>query len=134
MAVIVLISSRVIYAAASLVLFQDDTAVVLAQEAIKQPHFDSLPMEWRRFTIIPFMHSESLAIHEQYLPLFGQLNDKSTLGFEHRHKDIIGNLVAIRIVMRLWAETLLTKKEFCSSRALHFRRRLGSIDIIKRLC
>ena len=68
---------------------QDGMAVVLAQEAIKQPHFDSLPMEWRRFTIMPFMHSESLAIHEQYLPLFEQLNDESTLGFEHRHKDII---------------------------------------------
>lgn len=68
---------------------QDGMAVVLAQEAIKQPHFDSLPMEWRRFTIMPFMHSESLAIHKRYLPLFEQLNDKSTLGFEHRHKDII---------------------------------------------
>ncbi len=68
---------------------QDGMAVVLAQEAIKQPYFATLPMEWRRFTIMPFMHSESLAIHEQYLPLFEQLNDESTLGFEHRHKDII---------------------------------------------
>lgn len=68
---------------------QDGMAVVLAQEAIKQPYFSTLPMEWRRFTIMPFMHSESLAIHEQYLPLFEQLNDESTLGFEHRHKDII---------------------------------------------
>ncbi|MES1964488.1 DUF924 domain-containing protein [Psychrobacter sp. AH5] len=68
---------------------QDGMAVVLAQEAIKQPYFAILPMEWRRFTIMPFMHSESLAIHEQYLPLFEQLGDESTLEFEHRHKDII---------------------------------------------
>ncbi len=68
---------------------QDGMAVILAQENIKQPYFSTLPMEWRRFTIMPFMHSESLAIHEQYLPLFEKLNDESTLDFEHRHKDII---------------------------------------------
>ncbi len=68
---------------------QDGMALVLAQEAIEQPHFNSLPMEWRRFTIMPFMHSESAMIHERYLPLFKQLNDANTLDFEHRHKDII---------------------------------------------
>ncbi|WP_201583552.1 DUF924 family protein [Psychrobacter jeotgali] len=68
---------------------QDGMAVALAQEAIEQPHFANLPMEWRRFTIMPFMHSESAVIHERYLPLFEQLNDESTLGFELRHKEII---------------------------------------------
>lgn len=68
---------------------QDGMAVVLAQEAIKQPYFATLPMEWRRFIIMPFMHSESLAIHEQYLPLFEQLNHETTLDVEHQHKDII---------------------------------------------
>lgn len=68
---------------------QDSMALVLAQEAIQHPHFDTLPMVWRRFMIIPFMHSESLMIHERYLPLFEQLGDAETLDFEHRHKDII---------------------------------------------
>lgn len=68
---------------------QDGMALVLAQEAIGQPHFDSLPMQWRRFIIMPFMHSESAMIHKRYLPLFEQLNDATTLDFEHRHKDII---------------------------------------------
>lgn len=68
---------------------QDTMAVVLAQEAIKQPHFNSLPMRWRQFTIMPFMHSESVAIHQKYLPLFEQLDDERTLDFEHRHKAII---------------------------------------------
>lgn len=68
---------------------QDGMALVLAQEAIQQTHFDTLPMEWRRFIIMPFMHSESAPIHERYLPLFEQLDDASTLDFEHRHKDII---------------------------------------------
>lgn len=68
---------------------QDGMALVLAQEAIHQPHFNNLPKEWRRFTIMPFMHSESLAIHERYLTLFEQLDDETTLDFEHRHLDII---------------------------------------------
>ncbi|WP_430738479.1 DUF924 family protein [Psychrobacter sp. VH5] len=68
---------------------QDGMALVLAQEAIQQPHFDTLPAQWRKFMIMPFMHSESLMIHERYLPLFEQLDDATTLDFEHRHKDII---------------------------------------------
>ncbi|WP_201536188.1 DUF924 family protein [Psychrobacter immobilis] len=68
---------------------QDSMSVVLAQEAIQQPHFGALPVEWRKFIIMPFMHSESLMIHERYLPLFEQLNDAETLDFEQRHKDII---------------------------------------------
>ncbi|MBE0445763.1 DUF924 family protein [Psychrobacter sp. FME5] len=68
---------------------QDGMALVLAQEAIDQPYFDTLPMDWRKFIIMPFMHSESAMIHQRYLPLFEQLNDANTLDFEHRHKDII---------------------------------------------
>lgn len=68
---------------------QDGMALVLAQEAIEQPYFDSLPMQWRKFAIMPFMHSESTLIHERYLSLFEQLDDEETLDFEHRHKEII---------------------------------------------
>lgn len=68
---------------------QDSMALVLAQEAIKQPRFDTLPSMWRKFMIMPFMHSESIVIHERYLPLFEQLDDPETLDFEHRHLDII---------------------------------------------
>ncbi|MGE6327205.1 MULTISPECIES: DUF924 family protein [Psychrobacter] len=68
---------------------QDGMALVLAQEATQQPYFDTLPMQWRKFMIIPFMHSESALIHERYLPLFKQLDDATTLDFEYRHKEII---------------------------------------------
>ena len=68
---------------------QDSMAIALAQEAIGQPHFDTLPTEWRKFIIMPFMHSESLMIHKRYLPLFEKLHDDNTLDFENRHKDII---------------------------------------------
>ena len=68
---------------------QDGMALALAQEAIGQPYFDTLPAQWRKFIIMPFMHSESAMIHERYLPLFKQLNDATTLEFEERHKEII---------------------------------------------
>ncbi len=68
---------------------QDGMALVLAQEAILQPHFHTLPTQWRKFLIMPFMHSESLMIHQRYLPLFEQLDDALTLDFEQRHKEII---------------------------------------------
>lgn len=68
---------------------QDGMALVLAQEAIQQPYFDTLPMPWRKFIIMPFMHSESSTIHERYLPLFEKLDDAMTLAFEQQHTAII---------------------------------------------
>lgn len=68
---------------------QDKMALVLAQEAICQPHFDTLPTPWRKFMIMPFMHSESAVIHHQYLPLFKQLDDVETLDFAYQHQAII---------------------------------------------
>ena len=68
---------------------QDKMALVLAQEAICQPHFNTLPMPWRKFMVMPFMHAESRAIHQRYLPLFKQLDDPMTLNFAYQHQDII---------------------------------------------
>lgn len=68
---------------------QDNMALVLAQEAIHQPYFADLPMQWRQFMILPFMHSESLAIHKNHVVLFEQLDDANTLDFEHKHRAII---------------------------------------------
>lgn len=68
---------------------QDGMALVLAQEAIHQPSFSNLPGQWRKFMIIPFMHSESTVIHARYLSLFEQLEDPITLDFQHRHQAII---------------------------------------------
>lgn len=68
---------------------QDPVALVLAQEAVCQVGFDTLPMQWRKFMIMPMMHSESLVIHKNYLHLFEVLDDPETLDFEHRHAAIL---------------------------------------------
>lgn len=38
---------------------------------------------------MPFMHSESLIIHERAVDIFERIGDAVTLDFEHRHKEII---------------------------------------------
>ncbi len=68
---------------------QDSMALVLAQEAVHQAQFNTLPAQWRQFMIMPFMHSESAVIHKRYLSFFEQLNDAITLDFEHKHHAII---------------------------------------------
>lgn len=67
----------------------DEMALVLAQEAVCQPDFAALPTQWRKFMLLPFMHSESKAVHGHYLKLFEQLGDVQTLDFAHQHKAII---------------------------------------------
>ncbi|WP_201525948.1 DUF924 family protein [Psychrobacter frigidicola] len=68
---------------------QDSMALVLAQEAVHQPRFSTLPWQWRQFIIMPIMHSESAVIHARYLSLFEQLNDLNTLDFAYQHQAII---------------------------------------------
>ncbi len=48
----------------------DPLALVLAQEASQHKHIDSLDPTHRAFFYMPFMHSESLLIHERAVELF----------------------------------------------------------------
>ena len=67
----------------------DGIALVLAQEAIAGGVDQRLPVEQRLFLYMPFMHSESLAIHERALELFSAPGLEQNLGYEHRHQDIL---------------------------------------------
>lgn len=67
----------------------DQMALVLAQEAVRQGADQSLPLERRRFVYMPFMHSESLAIHEVAVQLFSVQGLEDNLKFEHKHREII---------------------------------------------
>ncbi|EKT63916.1 DUF924 family protein [Providencia burhodogranariea] len=68
---------------------QDNMALVLAQEAIKQTDYNLLTLSQRKFILMPFMHSESSFIHQQAVELFRGLGDDSTLNYEMQHKAII---------------------------------------------
>lgn len=67
----------------------DGMALVLAQEAIAVSADQALPVVQRSFLYMPFMHSESLAIHEQAVMLFNTPGMESSLDFELRHRDIL---------------------------------------------
>ncbi|QLB20181.1 hypothetical protein A6B43_00815 [Vespertiliibacter pulmonis] len=68
---------------------QDPIALALAQEALKQPEYESLPLIKRKFLLMPYMHSESAKIHAQAVELFSTLEDDYTFDYEIRHKEII---------------------------------------------
>lgn len=68
---------------------QDAVALVLAQEAVVAGADQALTVAQRAFLYMPYMHSESLVIHDQALGLFSQPGLEDNLRFEIRHRDII---------------------------------------------
>jgi uncharacterized protein (DUF924 family) len=67
----------------------DKLALALAQEAINvgaDKHLNALE---RNFLYMPFMHSESLAIHEVAVKLYFDNGVDSSIDFEQQHKIII---------------------------------------------
>jgi uncharacterized protein (DUF924 family) len=67
----------------------DTIALVLAQEAINLKLDQDLKPVEKSFLYMPFMHSESLHIHEKAVELFSAPGLEYNLEFEHKHKVII---------------------------------------------
>lgn len=67
----------------------DGMALILAQEAHRAGAHHALNSNERAFLFMPFMHSESLAVHEEAVRLFSTSGLESNLDFELRHKAII---------------------------------------------
>lgn len=67
----------------------DAVALVLAQEAVSLGVDQQLPPAQRAFLYMPYMHSESAAIHEEAMRLFDQPGLEHNLAFERQHKAII---------------------------------------------
>lgn len=67
----------------------DAMALVLAQEAVAAKLDNQLTVQQRAFLYMPYMHSESLLIHEQAVQLFSQKGLTESLDFEIQHKSII---------------------------------------------
>lgn len=68
---------------------QDGMALVLAQEAVRAGALATLPPAERAFLLMPYMHSESPAIHVEAEALFRTHTPADNHGFELRHKAII---------------------------------------------
>ncbi|MGB1261341.1 MAG: DUF924 family protein [Cognaticolwellia sp.] len=67
----------------------DPLALVLAQEAVSLGVDMKVADNMRSFFYLPFMHSESLVIHEQAVILYEKLGNAPSLTFEIKHQDII---------------------------------------------
>jgi len=67
----------------------DGMALVLAQEAIRIGADQEFEAPEQAFFYMPYMHSESMAIHSQALKLFDQPGVEFNLEFEIKHKAII---------------------------------------------
>jgi uncharacterized protein (DUF924 family) len=67
----------------------DAIALVLAQEAVARGCDQQLQGVRRHFLYMPYMHSESLVVHEEAMRLFTALGDERVLGFERAHLAVI---------------------------------------------
>ncbi|NJL99636.1 MAG: DUF924 domain-containing protein [Synechococcaceae cyanobacterium SM2_3_2] len=81
--------SRNIYRDSPLAFAQDALALGLAQEALRVGADDGLTPTERSFLLMPFMHSESLLIHELAVGLFEKNGIASNYDYELAHKAII---------------------------------------------
>ena len=67
----------------------DPLALALAQEAVAASDDLKLPVERRAFLYMPYMHSESAAIHAVGEPLMKERAPEGTHDYELRHKAIV---------------------------------------------
>jgi len=82
--------SRQIHRDTAKAFAQDSMALALAQEAVAAGHDQALePMPERQFLYMPYMHSESLVVHEEAMRLFASLKDDDVLGYEIAHRDLL---------------------------------------------
>ncbi|HEY7886345.1 MAG TPA: DUF924 family protein [Cellvibrionaceae bacterium] len=81
--------SRNIFRDTSAAFATDPLALALAQEAVTRKADQALTTSERSFLYMPYMHSESAAIHALAMQLFNQPGLENNLEFERKHKDII---------------------------------------------
>ncbi len=68
---------------------QDALALALAQELVQRGDDAQLGLAQRRFAYMPYMHSESLLVHQEALRLFALPGLEDNLQFEQRHLAIL---------------------------------------------
>lgn len=68
---------------------QDPLALALAQEAVARSADAALTAIERSFLYMPFMHSESLAIHDVARELFAQNGLQNNIDYEQKHRVVI---------------------------------------------
>ena len=81
--------SRNVHRGSAAAFANDALALALAQEAVARGCDREFAPRERAFLYLPWMHSESRAIHEEALRLFASPGLEHNLEFERKHKAII---------------------------------------------
>lgn len=81
--------SRNLFRDSPLSFANDSLALALSQEAISVGADQELSPIQKSFLYMPFMHSESLIIHENAMDLFKKNGIQSNLDFEIKHQEVI---------------------------------------------
>lgn len=81
--------SRNMFRGSQLSFAYDPLALALSQEAISAGADQLLSPVERNFIYMPFMHSESLQIHEEAVELFRRNGQRGNFEYELKHKAII---------------------------------------------
>lgn len=68
---------------------QDGMALILSQEALSRPDWDTLSADERSFMLMPWMHSESASIHQRAAELFSRLAGPGYIEHERQHAEVI---------------------------------------------
>jgi uncharacterized protein (DUF924 family) len=81
--------SRNLFRGSARAFAQDLAALALAQEAVSAGALPALQPVERAFLLLPYMHSESRAIHAVAERLYREFAPADNLDFELRHKEIV---------------------------------------------
>jgi uncharacterized protein (DUF924 family) len=81
--------SRNVFRGTARAFAQDPMALALAQECVARGDDRRMEDNQRYFSYMPYMHSESLQVHDEGLRLFTALGNERALYFEHRHREEI---------------------------------------------
>ena len=81
--------SRNIYRDDARAFAQDPLALGLAQEAVAGGVDKSMNASQRAFLYMPYMHSESLLVHDEAMRLFNQPGLETNYEFEIKHREIL---------------------------------------------
>ena len=81
--------SRNLYRNSAAAFAQDPMCLALAQEAVASGDHLKMTDDQRYFTYMPYMHSESLLVHDQAITLFDSLGKPEPLRYEHAHRAVI---------------------------------------------
>lgn len=68
---------------------QDKMAIALAQEVVNHPDYHTLNTQEKKFILLPFMHSESLELHDWSLKYYEENGDNDLIYFENLHRDVL---------------------------------------------